>query len=122
MKPRRIFALAGIVLVGACSEPKNDDPPTRQEVHSRDSGVATGQPGRHRYHCEDGRTLLVDYKDNGLRLDLLEKEGGPSRTLSAPTQELQYVGDGVTATFSGVQLRLVDDAGRVRICVPDGSR
>lgn len=118
----KIVAMVGFVVLTGCSKPAPSDPPTQQEVHSADSGVSSGQLGRHRYRCDDGSRLLIDYKDDGLRLDLRDGNDASPRILSAPTQRLQYVGDGITATFSGTQLTIVEGTSRTRTCVQEGSK
>jgi hypothetical protein len=72
--------------------------------------------GRHPYRCSDGEPLFVDYKDNGLQIDLRRSGSGPPMTLTAPAQGLQYVGETATATFKGSQLTIVEGDGRTRTC------
>ena len=118
-------ALPVLVFVGglvACSESKPQAPPTEQQIHSSDSAVATGEMGRHPYRCSNGEPLFVDYKDNGLQIDLRRTNNGPPMTLTAPAQGLQYVGETGTATFKGSQLTIVEGDGRTRICEREGTR
>ena len=109
-------------MLAACSESKRDVPPTEQLVHSSDSGVASGELGRHPYRCRDGTKLFVDYKDNGLQIDLRRTADGPPTTLTAPAQGLQYVGDTASATFKGPQLMIEEGDGRTQTCVKEGSQ
>ncbi|MDF0752930.1 hypothetical protein NLU14_22145, partial [Marinobacter sp. 71-i] len=74
---RVLPAVILVVGLAACSERKPPAPPTEQQIHSSDSAVATGEMGRHRYRCSDGEPLFVDYKDNGLQIDLRRSNGGP---------------------------------------------
>ena len=83
---RVLPAVILVVGLAACSERKPPAPPTEQQIHSSDSAVATGEMGRHRYRCSDGEPLFVDYKDNGLQLDLRRSNGGPPMMLTAPAQ------------------------------------
>ena len=115
-------ALVVVAGLAACSENKKPAPPTEQQIHSSDSGVATGEVGRHPYRCSDGQPLFVDYKDGGLRIDLRRSNSGPPMTLTAPFQGLQYVGDTATATFKGAQLTIVEGDGRTRTCEREGTR
>ena len=105
---RVLPAVILVVGLAACSERKPPAPPTEQQIHSSDSAVATGEMGRHRYRCSDGEPLFVDYKDNGLQIDLRRSNGGPPMMLTAPAQGLQYVGETATATFKGSQLTIVE--------------
>lgn len=113
------LSLAGLA---ACSESKLPAPPTEQQIHSSDSAVATGELGRHRFRCTDGEPLFVDYRADGLQIDLRRSNSGSPMTLTAPAQGLQYVGDTATATFKGSQLTIVEGNGRTRTCKREGSR
>src|SRR3546814_10420406 len=72
--------------------------------------------------CSDGEPLFVDYKDNGLQIDLRRSSSAVPMTLTAPAQGLQYVGETATATFKGSQLTVVEGEGRTRICEREGTR
>src|SRR3546814_20913884 len=78
--------------------------------------------GRHPYRCSDGEPLFVDYKDNGLQIDLRRSSSAVPMTLTAPAQGLQYVGETATATFKGSQPTVVEGEGRTRICEREGTR
>ena len=119
---RVLPAVILVVGLAACSERKPPAPPTEQQIHSSDSAVTTGEMGRHRYRCSDGEPLFVDYKDNGLQIDLRRSNGGPPMMLTAPAQGLQYVGETATATFKGSQITIVEGDGRTRICEQEGTR
>jgi hypothetical protein len=123
MMPLKRVLPALILFVGLAST-KNTPPapPTEQQIHSSDSAVATGEMGRHPYRCSDGEPLFVDYKDNGLQIDLRRSSSAVPMTLTAPAQGLQYVGETATATFKGSQLTVVDGEGRTRICEREGTR
>ena len=108
--------------VGGGRESTPPAPPTEQQIHSSDSAVATGEMGRHPYRCSDGEPLFVDYKDNGLQIDLRRSSSAVPMTLTAPAQGLQYVGETATATFKGSQLTVVEGEGRTRICEREGTR
>ena len=124
MMPGKWVLPAFILVVGlaACSESKPPTPPTEQQIHSSDSAVATGEMGRHPYRCSDGEPLFVDFKDNGLQIDLRPSNSGLPMTLTAPAQGLQYVGETATATFKGSQLTVVEGDGRTRTCEREGTR
>src|SRR3546814_1307882 len=97
---RVLPALILVVGLAACTESKPPAPPTEQQIHSSDSAVATGEMGRHPYRCSDGEPLFVDYKDNGLQIDLRRSSSAVPMTLTAPAQGLPYVGETATATRS----------------------
>ena len=114
---RSSAALLAIAVIGpGCVEEKKPRVPTEEEIHSRDFETASRVRGRHLYMCDDKESLFVDFKDNGLTLELRSEEQGPVQTLSAPSQGLQYIGAANSATMTGNELQLVDAQGRTRVC------
>ncbi|KQM97765.1 MULTISPECIES: hypothetical protein [unclassified Sphingomonas] len=110
------LSLASMMALSACSEQSPKMPPTEQETHARDSAVTSGTPGRHLYRCDDDQTLLVDFKDQGLTIELRRDASAPAAVLTAPLQGLQYVGDAETATFSGNQIKVEAPGKRPMLC------
>jgi hypothetical protein len=78
--------------------------------HSR-GGDASGTPGRHPYRCDDNRPLLVDFKNEGLTLELRRDWNAAPVVLTAPAPGLQYVGDTMSATFAGNEIK-IEEAGK----------
>ncbi|MBI0477092.1 hypothetical protein D9601_17225 [Sphingomonas sp. MA1305] len=109
-----------VAALSACSEKTPAPPPTDQEIHSADSGVPSGRLGRHVYRCDDGSTLLVDFADKGLQLDLRVGEGGRPKRFTAPLQGLQYVGDAGGVVLRGTQLETDGPELGKRICRRQG--
>ncbi len=101
-----LVCASGFALSACEVAPETAPKPTEQEVHARDSDVRGAPAGRHRYACEDGTEFLVDFKDRGLAIDIRKHENDAALSLSAPTQSLQYVAEGATATFDGSRMRL----------------
>lgn len=113
------FGRAGVCLalaLAACSEQPQKGPPTEQEIHASDSGVASGAPGRHPYRCDDNRTLLIDFKDQGLTVELRSDARAAPIVLTAPSQGLQYLGHAQSATFSGNELKIDTGGQRSVVC------
>lgn len=110
-----MLTVAGTVVLAGCSE-KKQRPPTEQEIHARDFDTVGGVRGRHLYNCDDGEPLFVDFKDEGLSIELRPQEQGPAETLSAPAQGLQFVGNNASVTMTGHELRYADAQGRTRVC------
>jgi len=106
------------VLLAACSEPSKPSSKTTQQMHAADSGVTSGELGRQRFRCSDGRALLVDFKDGGLQIDVRERRDGPAMTLTAPAQGLQYVGDTTFAVFKDSTLTIGTPDGQTKTCSP----
>lgn len=123
MTPVR-FGFAGIALVLAssgCSEQPRKAKPTEQEIHAGDSGDASGIPGRHPYRCDDDRPLLVDFKNEGLTLELRRDGNAAPVVLTAPAAGLQYVGDTMSAMFSGNELKIEEGDKPPVLCRKDTS-
>ena len=123
MTPFRV-GLAGICVVpasSACSEQPRKAPPTEQEIHAGDSGDASGIPGRHRYRCDGDRPLLVDFKNEGLTLELRRDGNAATVVLTAAEAGLQYVGDTMSATFAGNEIKIEEADKRPVLCRKDTS-
>ncbi len=110
------IALGTMLALTACSEEPRKGPPTEQEIHARDSGDTSGTPGRHPYRCDDNRPLLVDFKNEGLTLELRRDESAVPVVLTAPAAGLQYVGDIMSATFTGNEIRIEEADKRPILC------
>ena len=111
-----MLELASGLLVTACSAEKAPSPPTEQEIHALDRGAPGGVRGRHVFRCDDGKRLLVDFKDQGLTLEIREREADPPLVLTAPSQGLQYQGGADTATVVAGGLRIQPATGGERVC------
>ncbi|WP_342747149.1 hypothetical protein [Sphingomonas lenta] len=110
------LALTGAVVLAGCAEEKKPRAPTEQEIHARDFETASGVRGRHLYTCGDGAPLFVDFKDEGLSIELRQAEQERPRVLTAPAQGLQFVGDDGSATMKGNELRVTNAQGNTRVC------
>jgi hypothetical protein len=121
--PLLLASLLGLPVLSGCgSPPKEDRQRSEQEVHANDSADPSGLKGRHAYRCDDGNMLLVDFKNEGLELELRLSSGDPPSVLSAPAPGLQYQGDTMSAVFK--EGRLLVDTGRspTRTCVRTSAR
>lgn len=118
MTPFRIGLICmGVLLASSgCSEQPRKMPPTEQEIHAGDSGDASKTPGRHPYRCDAIRPLLVDFKDEGLTLELRRDASAAPVVLTAPAQGLQYVGDTISATFTGNEIKIEEAGKRPVLC------
>ncbi|MCP8891439.1 MULTISPECIES: hypothetical protein [Sphingomonas] len=110
------FGMGIVLVLAGCSEEPRKGPPTEQEIHAADTAVTSRTPGRHPYRCDDNQTLLVDFKDQGLTVELRRDANAPSVVLTAPLQGLQYVGDAESATFSGNQIKIEAPGKRPVLC------
>ncbi|WP_179563595.1 hypothetical protein [Novosphingobium sp.] len=123
MTPMRIgiASMSVALALSGCSEQPRKAPPTEQEIHAGDSGDASGIPGRHPYRCDDDRPLLVDFKNEGLTLELRRDGDAAPVVLTAPAAGLQYVGDTMSAMFSGNELKIEEGDKPPVLCRKDTS-
>lgn len=111
-----IAGMSVVLALSGCSEEPRKAPPTEQEIHASDSGDGSGTPGRHPYRCDDKRPLLVDFTKEGLALELRRHPDAAPIVLTAPAPGLQYVGDTMSATFSGNELKIEEADKRPVLC------
>jgi hypothetical protein len=111
-----IAGMSVVLMLSGCSEQPRKAPPTEQQIHAGDSGDASGTPGRHPYRCNDNRTLLLDFKGDGLTLELRRDASATPIVLTAPAPGLQYVGETMSATFTGNEITIEQAGGRAVLC------
>jgi len=118
MTPFRIgiICLSALLAASGCSEQPREMPPTEEQIHANDSGDASKIPGRHPYRCDANRPLLVDFKDEGLTLELRPDARAAPVVLTAPAQGLQYVGDAISASFTDNELKIEEAGKRPVLC------
>ena len=117
LMPSRIGILpaATTLALAACS-PGKAPQPTEQNLHAEE----VGQPGRvdhHLFRCDHGRTLLVDFENEGLTLSIRDKPAAPPLRLTAPAQGELFVGKGGSAAMKDQALQLEMADGTRRTCV-----
>lgn len=115
------LGLGAVLILAGCSEQPQKGPPTEQEIHAADSAVASRAPGRHPYRCDDNKTLLVDFKDQGLTVEFRRDGRAAPTVLTAPLQGLQYVGDAESATFAGNQIKIEAPGKRPVVCTKENA-
>lgn len=118
MTPFRIgiIGMGALLASSGCSEQSRKAPLTEQEIHAGDSGDVSGAPGRHPYRCDDNRPLLIDFKDEGLTLELRRNTATVPVVLTAPAPGLQYVGETMSATFTGNEIKIEEGDKRPVLC------
>lgn len=112
---RGMMAGAAMLPLAACSSEHKSPVPTEEELHSDDRAAPGGVKGRHVFRCDDGGRLLVDFKDQGLTIEVRDDESAPPLRLTAPAQGLQYQGATGAATFVAGKLYL-SSRGEERSC------
>ncbi|WP_447954104.1 hypothetical protein [Sphingopyxis chilensis] len=95
------FLLAGLAC-SSCSDLSEDrDEREREHIPGSDPDAI----GRHIYACNDGRNYSVDLFEDGLTVDLSPPDDKPMR-LAAFSQGMTYVGAGITARISGLEMQI----------------
>jgi len=107
----------GLSLAGCSAQPQKN-PPSEEELHAGDGG-GNRTPVRHLYHCNDGRERLVDFKNDGLTIEVRRDAQAPPLVLTAPTQGRPYVGKLMRATFGGSELRIETPTEALLICTKE---
>ncbi len=119
LRGTRLVIASGIVAavpaLPGCSGEQAARVPTEQEIHADDRGTG-GVRGRHVFSCDDGSRLLVDYKEQGLTLEIRGAEAQEPLVLTAPAQGLQFQGDAGTVTIVTGGLRFQPIEGATRTC------
>ncbi len=111
-----IMTVLVVLATSGCSEEPEKMPPTEQEIHAGDSGNGSGAPARHPYRCDNDRSLFIDFKSDGLTLELRRDARAAPIVLTAPAPGLQYVGDTVSATFAGSEIKIEEADKRPVLC------
>jgi len=76
--------------------------------------------GRQNFACNDGSELQVEFRNDGLTIDLAILSDGRSQRLTAPGRGLPFVGDGTSVYLSNGGIVLVPAAGPSLNCRPAG--
>lgn len=107
----KIAPMLALLAIAGCSGNQSAPAPTEQELHSRDWAFG-GVKGRHLFRCNDGNNLIVDYKDQGLTLEIRRAESDQPLMLTAPSQGLQYQGEAGTASMvaEGIEFQPIEGA------------
>lgn len=92
-----IFVLLAALAGSSCSVSSED----RDHIPGSDTHAI----GRHIYTCSDGKAYSVDVFEGGLTVDLSPPNDKPVR-LTAFSQDLTYVGAGITARITGSKMQI----------------
>lgn len=107
MQSRLLMLLGACLLVslsGCSPEPEPDPGPERV--------------GRQTFACSDGSEVQVEFRNDGLTIDLAVLPNGQPQRLTAPGRGLPFVGDGTSVYLSNGGIALVPSAGPSLSCRP----
>lgn len=115
--PVGVALATGLSLAGCSAQPRKA-PPSEEEMHAADRG-SDRTPVSHLYHCDDGRDRLVDFKDDGLTIELRRDAQATPVVLHASTQGRPYIGKSIAATFGGNELKIEATGGPLLRCTKE---
>src|SRR3546814_8174222 len=70
----------------------------------------------HTYRCTGGDVLYVDFLADGTSINVKQRPSGPSLRLTAPSQGLTYVGDGMNLGLNGKDIKIDEPKKPSRMC------
>lgn len=105
-RPMLFLVVFFVVLLAGCSdigerEASNNTANVAPPLAMPPSIVAS-----HTYRCPDGSLLYADFLQDGTSINVRRQPSGPMLRLTAPSQGLTYVGDGMNVALQGKDLRL----------------
>lgn len=106
--PRYVLLLAVPFagLLAGCSEKDQADTPDGAANASLPVEMPPAIVASHTYRCSDGSVLYVDFLQDGTSINVRKSGSGPSLRLTAPSQGLAYVGDGMNLTLDGKDIKI----------------
>lgn len=112
-----LLASLSASLAGACTEQPKHRAPTEEQIHADAVSIRAHRVGMHRFKCEDGTLLLVDFRNDGMSLEIRYAPTLPPMVLTAPRQGAVYIGRGAKARMKERELELWQPDGSTRTCV-----
>lgn len=100
----------------ACSGDPEQMPTTERDIHASQNQDGSAQSGRHPYQCTDGQSRFVDFKNEGLTMEVRTSYEGEPLVLNAPAQGFQYRSANLSAHFRDTNLVLVTGEGAKVVC------
>jgi hypothetical protein len=111
-----IFIVAVAAGFSACSGDPEQMPTTERDSHASQIQDGSAQSGRHPYQCTDGQSRFVDFKNEGLTMEVRKSYEGEPLVLNAPAQGFQYRSANLSAHFRNTNLVLVTSEGAKVVC------
>jgi hypothetical protein len=117
---RKLRPLISIVAMAAgfsaCSGDPEQMPTSERDIHASQIPDGSAQSGRHPYQCTDGQSRFVDFKNEGLTMEVRKSYEGEPLVLNAPAQGFQYRSANLSAHFRDTNLVLVTGEGAKVVC------
>lgn len=111
-----LILLASLVCASACSSQDRNRAPTEEQIHAGDRSLNARHVGTHQFRCRDGGSLLVDFRNGGMSLEIRSTPASPPLILTAPSQGAPYVGRDASGIMREQELELVRSDGSRRLC------
>ena len=117
---RKVMPLISIVAIAAgfsaCSGDPEQMPTSERDIHASQIQDGSAPSGRHPYQCTDGRSRFVDFKNEGLTMEVRKSYEGEPLVPNAPAQGFQYRSANLSAHFRNTNLVLVTSEGAKVVC------
>jgi hypothetical protein len=109
-------AMLPLIGLTACSASPKHQAKTEQELHADELSSGGHDAATHEYRCRDGAILLVDFRHEGLSIEIRTAPSSPPLVLTAPSQGTDFVGSHMRATMKERELLLVGPGQGRRVC------
>ncbi|AMG76525.1 hypothetical protein [Sphingopyxis granuli] len=106
--------LAG--LLAGCSESDQADTSNMSANTTLPIQMPPAIVASHTYRCTGGNVLYVDFLADGTSINVKQRPSGPSLRLTAPSQGLTYVGDGMNLALNGKDIEIDEPKKPSRMC------
>ncbi|WP_447954109.1 hypothetical protein [Sphingopyxis chilensis] len=111
-----LLAVPIAILLAGCSEKSDREGSTATANATAPVAMPPAIIASHAYRCSNGDVLYVDFMQDGTSINVRRGPSGPTLRLTAPSQGLAYVGDGMNLTVSGKEVRVDEPKQVSRTC------
>lgn len=111
-----LLAVPVAVLLSGCSEKQEREASTTMVNAPLPVAMPPAIVASHTYRCADGEVFYIDFMHDGTTINVRRWPSDPALRLTAPSQGLAYVGDGMNLTVSGKEVRVDEPKKTSRTC------
>ena len=104
-----------VLLAGCSKKEKREASPTTANA-TLPVAMPPAIVASHTYRCSDGDVLYVDFLEDGTSINVRWRPSGPALRLTAPSQGLAYVVDGMNLSVSGKEVKVDEPEKASRTC------